>query len=89
GTYKQLWGWSGVRSLYSTEGLKSPPGGYFGYCNPISCLNVSHQIIEYSIEYLMLAQLLKIDTQLTSRRDGSWLWAISAIAKIIDCFQFF
>ena len=42
GTYKQLWGWSGVRSLYSIKGLKSPPGGYFRYFNPISCLNVSH-----------------------------------------------
>ncbi|BAI93525.1 hypothetical protein NIES39_O02760 [Arthrospira platensis NIES-39] len=28
--------------LYPTKGLDSPPGGYFGYLNPISCLNVSH-----------------------------------------------
>ncbi|MFO7088888.1 hypothetical protein B9R42_05920 [Arthrospira platensis PCC 7345] len=35
-----------MRSLYSTKGLKSPPGGYFGYCNPISCLNVSHFFID-------------------------------------------
>ncbi|MEX6779309.1 hypothetical protein, partial [Limnospira fusiformis] len=31
-------------------------------------------IIEYSIEDLMLAQLLKIDIQLTSRREASWFF---------------
>ncbi|BAI93469.1 hypothetical protein NIES39_O02200 [Arthrospira platensis NIES-39] len=28
--------------MYSTKGLKSPLGGYFGHLSPIELLNVSH-----------------------------------------------
>lgn len=35
GTYKQLWGRSGVHSLYPTKGLKSPPGSYFEHLSPM------------------------------------------------------
>ncbi|MFO7092402.1 hypothetical protein B9T16_25945 [Arthrospira sp. PCC 8006] len=48
GTYKQLWGWSEASLLYSAKGMKSPSGSYFGYCNPISCLNVSHLNMHYA-----------------------------------------
>ncbi|MFO7141631.1 hypothetical protein B9T16_08040 [Arthrospira sp. PCC 8006] len=37
--------------------MKSPPGGYFGYCNPISCLNVSHLYYRYIIEAIGLSRL--------------------------------